>query len=346
MSELQQQQLLLRREWKQLPAARGTISRQQGELKNHFVFMTWNHLADGLDVDGGFDTPVEQLQWAKRQPLIIQEIKETSPDIFCLQEANHSTDILAKEFSDYSLLYAVKLDSPCLANDRPPDGCALFFRRNRFQLRGMKMHIYTTNVSGSLDTNINTGLSNQNAIFACLYDMVEDKQIIIVTTHLKAKAGAEIEMTRNYQVLELLNELEEFRLKHGMLLPVIVCGDFNGNSNEALYSSMLQSPLNFCSVYNSSSREYCKNKSIGSDKDDNELYASSEPPYTTWKFRNDGVEKMSCIDYIWISECVSQLAAFELRTLPTTSEIGAKGLPCLMYPSDHLSLACKIGWNS
>ena len=94
MSELSEHQLL-HRKWKSI----GTKRSSDGEQRNPFVFMTWNHLADGLDVNGGFDTPVEHLRWEFRQPKIIQEIKDTNPDIFCLQEANHSTDVLAKEFT-------------------------------------------------------------------------------------------------------------------------------------------------------------------------------------------------------------------------------------------------------
>jgi len=242
-------------------------------------------------------------------------------------------------------LHVAKLDSPCLKYGGPPDGCAIFYRRSRFQLRGLKTHIYTVNIPGSLEVDVNAGLSNQNAIFACLYDVVEGKHVIVVTTHLKAKYGTEIQMSRNYQTLELLKELEEFRYKHGTNHPVIVCGDFNGNSSEELYVTMLKSPLNFCSVYNSSSREHCKSMSVESGEDDNLLYANSEPVYTTWKFRDDGVEKMSCIDYIWISESSLQLSAFALRVLPSTSDIGPAGLPCKTYPSDHLSLACKVAWS-
>ena len=243
------------------------------------------------------------------------------------------------------MLYLAKLESPCVELGGPPDGCALFYRRSRFQLRGMKSHFYTSNVPGSLETDVNAGLSSQNAIFACLYDVLEAKQLVVVTTHLKARYGTEIEITRNYQVLELLKELEEFRCKYGTVHPVIVCGDFNGNSSEELYTSMLKSSLNFSSVYNSSSREDCR-KSTESEKNANLLYSDYEPAYTTWKFRDDGVEKLSCIDYIWISESTAQLMPFEKRVLPSISDIGPSALPCLKYPSDHLSLACKVAWTS
>ena len=65
---------------------------------------------------------------------------------------------------------------------------------------------------------------------------------------------------------------------------------------------------------------------------------------TTWKFRDDGTEKRSAIDYIFLSE--SLLVPSAIHLLPTTRQIGHNGLPCHIYPSDHLSLATKFSWKT
>lgn len=108
---------------------------------------------------GGFlvDDPAF-LTWEFRQEMIIREIRmficimnmldrmflrvqkclllgEAEPDIFCLQEANH-TELLSTEFKEYTMNFAPKLNSAALGiSNCPPDGCAIFVRRERYKRR-------------------------------------------------------------------------------------------------------------------------------------------------------------------------------------------------------------------
>ena len=65
---------------------------------------------------------------------------------------------------------------------------------------------------------------------------------------------------------------------------------------------------------------------------------------TTWKFREDGQEKRTTIDYIFLSDQDS-LIPTHVRMIPTALQVGPKGLPCRVYPSDHFSLAARLVWG-
>ena len=151
----------------------GKSKREISSVTSSFVLMTWNHLADGLDVHGGFDVADPScLEWASRAPKIEQEIRDCAADIFCLQEANH-TDLMAPMFSEYAMLVAPKLDSAAVhLGSAPPDGCAMFIKRKRFKIQGVKIHYYH-DLSGEL--------SNQNAIFAYVLDTQSGKELIVVS---------------------------------------------------------------------------------------------------------------------------------------------------------------------
>ena len=273
------------------------------------------------------------LQWAKRVPQIVEEIKNCAPDIFCLQEANHSSDVLSPTFPEFAMLLAPKLNSAALSlGGAPPDACAIFIKRDRFAIRGVKIHFFQ-DPSGDI--------SNQNAIFACLSDLqASGKQIIVISeylhftkvfyvlfylllthslthslarlfllisssiycnyvfaaaAHLKAKGGEVCRAQREHQVKQLLVELDDFIGKYGAH-PVVICGDFNGDPSEALYASMLSSPLDFCSAYNSFTRKYCREACGGEEAEASCMYASGEPEFTTWKFRDNGkVREFRCL---------------------------------------------------
>jgi endonuclease/exonuclease/phosphatase family metal-dependent hydrolase len=67
------------------------------------------------------------------------------------------------------------------------------------------------------------------------------------------------------------------------------------------------------------------------------------PPaeFSTWKFRPNG-EARRTIDHLYFSP--AQLAATKRWRMLTPDEIGAGGLPCARYPSDHMALACEFEW--
>ena len=303
---------------------------------NPFTLLTWNTLADGLAQDGGFNVENKRcLDWDFRCPKIFAEINSISADIICLQEVNR-IEIFATTFKDYAMIYAPKLDSAALNSNCTPDGCVLLLRRTRFEIIEIFVH-YLKNINQST-------LSNQNAIFVVVKDLIENKKIIVVTTHLKAKNGKENELLRNAQIDEILTLLEAFKSNYSDDIPVILCGDFNSSPNEPCYFTILESMFDFMSIYNKMDRFKCFSNCQRNLKDSLLLYASEEPLFTTWKFRDDGKEKIATIDYIFLSRS-KLLVPYELLELPTKLQIGPSGLPCELYPSDHIALSAKFYWK-
>ena len=63
----------------------------------------------------------------------------------------------------------------------------------------------------------------------------------------------------------------------------------------------------------------------------------SEPPLTTFKIRDS--EKCCTIDYIFHSP---NLPVSAILDIPKKIDFGPVGLPCEVYPSDHIALYAQF----
>nr|XP_020638742.1 nocturnin isoform X1 [Pogona vitticeps] len=279
--------------------------------------MQWNILAQALGEgkDNFIQCPKEALQWEERKCLILEEILAYQPDIMCLQEVDHYFDTFHPLLSrmGYQGTFFPKPWSPCLDVEcnNGPDGCALFFLKDRFTL------INSTNIrltAMKLKTN-------QVAIAQILKCNETGKLFCVAVTHLKARHGWE--RFRSAQGADLLENLKQ--ITQEAEIPLIVCGDFNAEPTEEVYKEFSNSSLNLNSVY----------KLLSSD-------GLSEPPYTTWKIRPSG-ECRHTLDYIWYSQHALKVNA--ALNLLTEEQIGPNRLPSFNYPSDHLSLVCDFTFN-
>lgn len=64
-----------------------------------------------------------------------------------------------------------------------------------------------------------------------------------------------------------------------------------------------------------------------------------EPPYTTWKVREEG-EQCHTIDYVFYSRSAFSVSA--LSDFPTAEALGPGRTPSFQYPSDHFSLCVDL----
>ncbi|KAJ8269477.1 hypothetical protein COCON_G00120840 [Conger conger] len=276
--------------------------------------MQWNILAQALGegTDNFVECPPDALNWAERKYLILEEILTYRPDILCLQEVDHYFDTFQPVLHSlgYHGTFCPKPWSPCLdvESNNGPDGCALFFRRDRFELLR----------SACLRLTAQAAKTNQVAIVQTLRCRATGRPLRAAVTHLKARSGWE--RLRSAQGSDLLRSLggEEGNSD----APLVVCGDFNAEPGEDVYRLFSTSSLGLDSAY----------KRLSSD-------GSSEPPYTTWKIRPSG-ESRHTLDYIWYSH--QDLRVDAVLDLPTDEQIGPGRLPSYSYPSDHLSLVCDI----
>ncbi|XP_061440950.1 nocturnin isoform X2 [Rhineura floridana] len=298
---------------------RDFVNLRTSFARNHqpIRVMQWNILAQALGEgkDNFVQCPMEALRWEERKCLILEEILAYQPDIMCLQEVDHYFDTFQPLLSrlGYQCTFFPKPWSPCLDVEcnNGPDGCALFFLKDRFTL------INSTNIrltAMKLKTN-------QVAIAQTLKCHETGKLFCIAVTHLKARNGWE--RFRSAQGSDLLENLK--RITQEAEIPLIVCGDFNAEPTEEVYEEFSNSSLNLNSAY----------KLLSTD-------GLSEPSYTTWKIRPSG-ECKHTLDYIWYSQ--HALKANAALSLLTEEQIGPNRLPSFNYPSDHLSLVCDFTFN-
>ncbi|XP_014243825.1 nocturnin [Cimex lectularius] len=275
--------------------------------------LQWNLLSQtlGLNNDNFVCCPVEALHWQRRRNLLTQEIVRFSPDIICLQEVDHF-NYLKKVLGTqgYEGMFFPKPDSPCMyiKENNGPDGCAIFFRTNKFELiKAVTRILEVWKVQ-----------SNQVALLAILRNRSCGTELCVATTHLKARNGALLAALRNEQGKDLL----EFISSEANGRPVILCGDFNAEPIEPVYSSITSHPgLRLASAYCTS---------------------QGEPPYTTWKVRQEG-EVCHTLDYIFYSK--GKFKVNDVLQFPTSEQIGINRVPSFFYPSDHFSLVSDLNIN-
>lgn len=70
-----------------------------------------------------------------------------------------------------------------------------------------------------------------------------------------------------------------------------------------------------------------------------DILAAQEPPFTTWKIREEG-EVCHTIDYVFYTP--DRMSVHNCLMFPRASEIGSDRTPSFQYPSDHFSLCCDF----
>eukprot|EP00095_Tigriopus_kingsejongensis_P005846 maker-scaffold697_size109876-snap-gene-0.26 protein:Tk05846 transcript:maker-scaffold697_size109876-snap-gene-0.26-mRNA-1 annotation:"Nocturnin" len=280
--------------------------------------LQWNALSQALGTknDNFVKCPPAALEWKTRRFRILEEVVRHDPDVICLQEVDHFRFLL-KSLAPlgYHGHFFPKPDSPCLylPENTGPDGCAIFYKTNKFDLT--KIHNRVIEV-----WHVE---SNQVVMCTTLRSRHTGQEICMATTHLKARNGALLSTLRNEQGKDLIEFMASESRSCGPAssIPraVICCGDFNAEPEEPVYQTMTENDLQLQSAYAS--------------------VDGNEPTCTTWKIREDG-EHIQTLDYMFYS--ADQLEVEAVLDFPSGEEIGQNRLPSLAYASDHFSLVADF----
>lgn len=232
---------------------------------------------------------------------------------------------------NYDGIFYPKPDSPCLyiVENNGPDGCAIFYKKSKFELVNYETRIL----------EVWRVQSNQVTIAANLRVSETGKEICVCTTHLKARHGALLAKLRNEQgkvihrnctrldspsncirfVSIEFQDLLKFIQKTSGGRPLVISGDFNAEPTEPVYSTMINcEALGLSSAYadllaslaesedksdanDSDSVDGKSGEENGEGKSRAEFLMNNEPPYTTWKIREDG-EVCHTIDYVFYTQ--------------------------------------------
>lgn len=274
----------------------------------------WNALSQALGTgnDNFVKCPPSALEWRTRRFRMVEEIARHNADVICLQEVDHFM-FLRKSLASLGYVghFTPKPDSPCLylSNNSGPDGCAIFYKKDKFDLVKLDSRVL----------EVWKVQSNQVVLSATLRSKKTSKEMVFATTHLKARNGVVMPTLRNEQGKDLMDFLDD----QSKGRPIICTGDFNAEPCEPVYQTMTTpSPKT-------------KTRLSSAYKD----VLNQEAEYTTWKFREDG-EHIQTLDYIFYSP--DQIRVDAVLDMPTGEQIGEHRLPNLSYASDHFSLVADL----
>jgi mRNA deadenylase 3'-5' endonuclease subunit Ccr4 len=328
------------------------------QKQSTFTVMQFNTLAEGLssapdakkpfpaDSDelaekestkfgfGGFaQTPFKETvldfalrRWRLLEVMLTTYHSKSRFDILAMEEVDRHWGFFQPllQLFGYESFFAPKKQSPGLRLGWYSDGCALFWKKDIFQLVSASRHEYK--------------VGSQVYILAVLRHCATHRAMVVAVTHLKAQASAVNERVRCKQVEELVSEIAKCVAKvsndESILsrsIPVILAGDLNADAQcEFEESCITQGVLHYPITQGNGSHDKLKS-----------TYCIQPPPtsfYTTWKFR-ENKETRRIIDYIFYAgglQCTSTLQ------VPNEEDLEATRLPGLRYPSDHMMIAAEF----
>ena len=241
-------------------------------------------------------------------------------DIIAMEEVDryHSFFHPILNIFNYDGIFVPKQNSPGFKLGWFSDGCALFWKRDKFEL--------ITKVTNSFK------VGNQKYIIATLFHRDSGRTIVVAVTHLKAQNNSTCEKIRTQQANELIDSVNN--VIHTVAsndnlpttsIPTILMGDFNSDPDgdeKTCIKSVLSRQPQLSSVYDLERHNF----------------------FTTWKSRGHKTARR-IIDYIFYNDSKGFRCSHVL-SIPKDEQIEATKLPGFRYPSDHLSIGSKFELDS
>lgn len=226
-----------------------------------FSLLSYNLLADLYAKADGFGSFSQcapwALSWQYRKQLLLKELLAYRADILCLQEvqSNHFLEFLSPELQrhGYTPIYKKKTTEVYTGNTYAIDGCATFFRKDRFTLV-KKYEVEFNKAAFSQAEQISNPQHKKAALNRLLKDNValiavlealdppspdfanRGRQLICVAnTHIHA--NPELNDVKLWQVHTLLKGLEKIAASAD--IPMLLAGDFNSVPGSAAHNLLV-----------------------------------------------------------------------------------------------------------
>ncbi|XP_010554898.1 PREDICTED: carbon catabolite repressor protein 4 homolog 2-like [Tarenaya hassleriana] len=230
---------------------------QDGRLMSagSFTVLSYNILSDS---SAGGDLysycPPWALSWPYRRQNLLREIVGYRADVVCLQEVqnDHFDDFFAPELDKhgYQALYKRKTNEVSSGNTSTIDGCATFFRRDRFS-HVKKYDVEFNKAAQSLTEALIPSSQKKTALNRLFKDNIalivvleakfgnqpvdaSGKRQLICLANTHVNIAQELKDVKLWQVHTLLKGLEKIAASAD--IPMIVCGDFNTLPGSAPHS--------------------------------------------------------------------------------------------------------------
>eukprot|EP00897_Mesotaenium_endlicherianum_P005897 jgi/Mesen1/5335/ME000267S04483 len=225
-----------------------------------FTLLSYNVLADLYASSEMYSyCPSWALSWAYRRQNLLRELLGYHADILCLQEvqSDHFEEFFAPELEKhgYAAVYKKKTGEVYTGTAYAIDGCATFFRRDRFSLvkkYEVEFNKAALSLSEALQANtkkaaLNRLLKDNVALIVVLEardaadghdaQSAGKRQLLCVAnTHIHA--NPELKDVKLWQVHTLLKGLEKIAASAD--IPMLVAGDFNSVPGSAPHSLLAQ----------------------------------------------------------------------------------------------------------
>ncbi|CAI0402440.1 unnamed protein product [Linum tenue] len=211
-----------------------------------FTVLSYNILADAYATSESYAyCPSWALSWAYRRQNLLREIVGYRADIVCLQEVqnDHFEEFFAPELDKhgYQALYKRKTNEVYTGNPNTIDGCATFFRRDRFS-HVKKYEVEFNKAAQSLTEALVPSAQRKTALNRLVKDNVAlivvleakfsnqgadtpGKRQLLCVANTHVNVHQDLKDVKLWQVLTLLKGLEKIAASAD--IPMLVCGDFN-----------------------------------------------------------------------------------------------------------------------
>ncbi|KAM0978120.1 hypothetical protein ACFX2I_014049 [Malus domestica] len=343
-----------------------------------FTVLSYNILSDVYATSESYSyCPSWALSWPYRRQNLLREIVGYRADIVCLQEvqSDHFEEFFAPELDKhgYQALYKRKTNEVYNGNTQTIDGCATFFRRDRFS-HVKKYEVEFNKAAQSLTDAMIPSNQKKNA----LNRLVKDNVALIVVLEAKfSNQGADnpgqrqllcvanthvnvhqdLKDVKLWQVHTLLKGLEKIAASAD--IPMLVCGDFNSVPGSAphtllamgkvdpLHTDLQVDPLNILrplsklihqlplvSAYSSFAR-------LGVGLGMEQLRRRMDPTTNEPLFTNCTRDFIGTLDYIFYTADSLTVESL-LELLDEESLRKDTALPSPEWSSDHIALLAEF----
>ncbi|CAM8883403.1 unnamed protein product [Rhodiola kirilowii] len=331
----------------------------------NFSVLSYNILANLYAFTDRFDyCPSWAIIWPYRRKKLLQEITGYNADIICLQEVQSDHfEYFLKPLTEcgYSAVYKKRNNKVYTGKQSVIDGCATFYRCNKFrEIKSYELEFAKTvkSVVDNLEENQRSEgtirLMKDNVAVIVILETVGDdiclgvqSRVCVANTHLLA--NSDYPDVKIFQVAQLLKGLQTIAQ---LQIPVILCGDLNSLPRSDPHKLVVNGkvglarkradPLKICrhlDLHHSmclASAYSCLLDSVHVKEQDKKTMDSRlrEPHFTHWNKGTRGT-----LDYIFYQ--VDKLAVKSLLELFDEETLG-DGIPSPVWSSDHIALMAKF----
>uniref|UniRef100_A0A5B7B542 poly(A)-specific ribonuclease n=1 Tax=Davidia involucrata TaxID=16924 RepID=A0A5B7B542_DAVIN len=343
-----------------------------------FTVLSYNILADVYASSELYSyCPSWALSWPYRRQNLLREIVGYRADIVCLQEvqSDHFEEFFAPELDKhgYQALFKRKTAEVFSGNIHTIDGCATFFRRDRFS-HVKKYEVEFNKAAQSLTDALVPSAQKKTALSRLVKDNVAlivvleakfsnqgidnpGKRQLVCVANTHVNVHQDLKDVKLWQVHTLLKGLEKIAASAD--IPMLVCGDFNsvpGSSPHALLAmgkvdpmhpelvvdpigilrpaSKLTHQLPLVSAYSSFAR---MGVGIGLEQQRRRMDPTTNEPL----FTNCTRDFIGTLDYIFYSADSLTVESL-LELLDEDSLRKDTALPSPEWSSDHISLLAEF----